>query len=70
MRDEIIEILSEIDLEIDEIDFYDSDIIEVSLSMVHRLQAIITNLRNKLQTYIFPTKEDEILFFKELENPV
>lgn len=65
MKDEIIKILSDIDLEIDEIDFYDSDIIEVSLSMVHRLQAIITNLRNKLQSYIFPTKEDEILFFKE-----
>lgn len=69
MKDEIIKILSDIDLEIDEIDFYDSDIIEVSLSMVHRLQTIITNLRNKLQSYIFPTKEDEILFSKN-KSPI
>ena len=28
------------------------------------LQAILNDLRTKMQTYVFPTKEDEILFFK------
>lgn len=32
--------------------------------MVHRLQTALNDLRMKIQTYIFPTKEDEILFFK------
>ena len=32
--------------------------------MVHRLQDVLNDLRNQLQTYVFPTKEDEISFFK------
>lgn len=64
MKEKICDILSEIDLEIDEIDLYDYDIIETSLSMVHRLQTVLSDLRTKIQTYVFPTKEDEILFFK------
>ena len=64
MKEKICDILSEIDLEIDEIDLYGYDIIETSLSMVHRLQTVLSDLRTKIQTYIFPTKEDEILFFK------
>ena len=32
--------------------------------MVHRLQTVLSDLRTKIQTYVFPTKEDEILFFK------
>ena len=64
MKEKICDILSEIDLEIDEIDLYGYDIIETSLSMVHRLQTILSDLRMKIQTYVFPTKEDEILFFK------
>ena len=32
--------------------------------MVHKLQTVLDELRVKIQTYIFPTKEDEILFFK------
>lgn len=57
-------ILSEVDSMIDEIDLFGYDIIETSLSMIYRLQNILTNLRIKLQTYTFPTKEEEIFFFK------
>ena len=57
-------ILKQLDTEIDEIDFYGYDIIETSLSMVHRLQSIVNDLRNRLQTYVFTTQEDEISFFK------
>lgn len=57
-------ILTDLDVEIDEIDLYGYDIIETSLSMVHRLQTVLSDLRTKIQTYVFPTKEDEILFFK------
>lgn len=57
-------ILYDIDLEIDDIDLYGYDIIETSLSMVHRLQNVLNDLRNKLQTYVFPSKEEEISFFK------
>ena len=60
-------LLSEIDVEIAKIDLYDNDIIENSFSMVHRLRDIITDLRNELQTYSFPTQEDEIRFIKVQE---
>jgi hypothetical protein len=56
--------LAQIDLEIDDIDLYGYDIIETSLSMVHRLQTVLNDLRMKIQSYVFSTKEDEILFFK------
>lgn len=58
------QILYDIDLEIDDIDLYGYDIIETSLSMVHRLQNVLNDLRNKLQTYVFPSKEEEISFSK------
>lgn len=45
MKEEISNILLQIDLEIDEIDLYGYDIIEDSLSMVHKLQIILDNLR-------------------------
>ena len=61
---EVDEILEQIEVEISKIDLYDYDIIETSLSMIHKLQAILNDLRTKMQTYVFPTKEDEILFFK------
>ena len=64
MKGYIGNILQKIDIEIDEIDLYGYDIIETSLSMVHKLQTVLDELRAKIQTYIFPTKEDEILFFK------
>ena len=64
MKEKLANILAKIDLEIDEIDLYGYDIIETSLSMVHKLQTVLDELRAKIQTYIFPTKEDEILFFK------
>ena len=52
MKKKLANILSEIDLEIDEIDLYGYDIIPVSLAMVHRLQGILSDLRNDLQTYV------------------
>ena len=64
MKGYIGNILQEIDIKIDEIDLYGYDIIETSLSMVHRLQTVLNDLRIKVQTYVFPNKEDEILFFK------
>ncbi|WP_279136335.1 RteC domain-containing protein [Parabacteroides johnsonii] len=70
MKEKICDILSEIDLEIDEIDLYGYDIIETSLSMVHRLQTVLSDLRTKIQTYVFPTKEDEILFFKVQKSEI
>lgn len=60
MKEKLANILAKIDLEIDEIDLYGYDIIETSLSMVHKLQTVLDELRAKIQTYIFPTKEDEI----------
>ena len=64
MKELLENILSEIDVEIDEIDLYGYDMVENSLSMVHRLQAVLNDLKAKLQTYSFPAKEDEITFFK------
>ena len=57
-------ILEQVEADISEIDFYDYNIIETSLSMVHRLQSILNDLRTKIQTYVFLTKEDDISFFK------
>ena len=64
MKEKINKILAQIDLEIDEIDLYGYDIIETSLSMVHRLRNILIDLKNQLQTYVFASKEEEISFFK------
>ena len=64
MKELLENILSKIDVEIDEIDLYGYDIVENSLSMVHRLQTVLNDLKTKLQTYSFPAKEDEITFFK------
>ena len=64
MKELLENILSEIDVELEEIDLYGYDIVENSLSMVHRLQAVLNDLKAKLQTYSFPAKEDEITFFK------
>lgn len=64
MKEKLTDTLSKIDLEIDEIDLYGYDIIETSLVMIHRLQAIINELRQDLQTHVFSAKEDEITFSK------
>ena len=65
MKEEISEILLEIDSEIANFDIYGYDIIENSLNMVRRLQAILNELRGRLVTYTFASKKDEITFFKE-----
>ena len=64
MKKVVDKILEQVEADISEIDLYGYDIIETSLSMVHKLQTVLDELRGKIQTYIFPTKEDEILFFK------
>ena len=66
MKKKLANILSEIDLEIDKIDLYGYDIIPVSLAMVHRLQGILSDLRNDLQTYVFPSKEYTALKYNVL----
>lgn len=50
MKEYIGNILQEIDIEIDEIDLYGYDIIETSLSMVHKLQTVLDDLRTLLST--------------------
>ena len=50
MKGYIGNILQEIDIEIDEIDLYGYDIIETSLSMVHKLQTVLDDLRTLLST--------------------
>ena len=57
MKKKLANILSEINLEIDEIDIYGYDIIPVSLAMVHRLQGILSDLRNDLQRVFYPIYE-------------
>ena len=64
MKELVNNMLAEIEVDISEIDLYGYDIIETSLSMVHRLQELLNDLKAKLQTYSFPAKEDEITFFK------
>lgn len=64
MKEYFDKILLEANSMINEIDLYDYDIIETSLSMVLRLQDVLTDLRNELQTYVFSSKEEEIFFFK------
>ena len=70
IKEETDRILEQIEVDISEIDLYGYDIIETSLSMVHKLQSILNDLRMRVQTYVFPTKEDEILFFKTLKPEI
>lgn len=62
MKEVVDRILEQVEADISEIDLYGYNIIETSLSMVHRLQTVLNDLRTKIQTYVFLTKEDEILF--------
>ena len=64
MKDRVDKILKQVEVDISKIDLYSYNIIETSLSMVHHLQGILTDLRNQLQTYVFSSKEEEIFFFK------
>ena len=43
-------ILAQIEVDISEIDLYGYNIIDVSLSIVHRLQTALNDLRMKIQT--------------------
>ena len=64
MKELVNNILAQIEVELDDIDLYGYDIIETSLSIVRRLHKALNDLRIKLQTYTFSTKEEEIFFFK------
>lgn len=65
MKKCIQDILDEVDSEIDNFDFYDSDVINNSLTMVTRLEEILKELQRQVITYTFASKEEEISFFKE-----
>ena len=64
MKELVNNMLAEIEVNISEIDLYGYDIVETFLSIVRRLQAVLNDLKTKLQTYSFLAKEDEITFFK------
>lgn len=68
MKEYFDKILLEANSMINEIDLYDYDIIETSLSMVLRLQDVLTDLRNELQTYVFSSKEEEIFFLQNIPH--
>ncbi len=55
-------ILAELDIEIDEIDLYGYDIIETSLSMVHKLQTVLNDLRTKYRLMYFQLKRMKLHF--------
>ena len=59
MKEVVDKILEQVEADIFEIDLYGYDIIETSLSMVHKLQTVLDDLRTKIQTYVFPTKEEK-----------
>ena len=56
MKEEVDKILEQIEVDILEIDLYGYDIIETSLSIVHKLQSILNDLRMRVQTYVFQPK--------------
>lgn len=60
-------ILAQIEVDISEIDLYGYNIIDVSLSIVHRLQTALNDLRMKIQTYIFQPKRTKF-YFSKLRN--
>lgn len=70
MKDRVDKILKQVEVDISKIDLYSYNIIETSLSMVHHLQGILTDLRNQLQTYVFSSKEEEIFFFQKSETGI
>ena len=62
MKEKINKLLAQIDLEIDEIDLYGYDIIETSLSMVHRLQNILIDLKTSYKLMCLHQKKKKYLF--------
>ena len=50
MKEVVDRILEQVEADISEIDLYGYNIIETSLSMVHRLQTVLNDLRTKIQT--------------------
>ena len=48
MKEVVDRILEQVEADISEIDLYGYNIIETSLSMVHRLQTVLNDLRTKI----------------------
>ena len=67
MKDRVHKILKQVEVDISKFELDSYNIIETSLSMVHHLQGILTDLRNQLQAYVFSSKEEEI-FFSKIRN--
>ena len=61
-------ILAQIEVDISEIDLYGYNIIDVSLSIVHRLQTALNDLRMKIQTYIYQRGRNFIFQNSETGN--
>jgi len=53
MKEEIEKILEQVEVDISEIDLYGYDIVETFLSIVRRLQAVLNDLKTKLQIHSF-----------------
>lgn len=62
MKDEVDKILAQIEVDISEIDLYGYNIIETSLSMVHKLQTVLDDLRTKTNLYIFHQRGRNLIF--------
>ena len=62
MKDEVDKILAQIEVDISEIDLYGYDIIETSLSMVHKLQTVLDELRAKYKPIYFQPKRMKSYF--------
>ena len=53
MKELVNNMLAEIEVNISEIDLYGYDIVETFLSIVRRLQAVLNDLKTKLQIHSF-----------------
>lgn len=70
IQDFINDILRKIDNESENIDIYGCNVIEDSIKMVEYIQSLMSELRNYIVKNPFQSKQDEILFFKELKPEV
>lgn len=70
VKENIKDILQEIDSEIDNSFFFDCDVIGNTLKMTIKLQKELNTLRDKVISRQFQTKEEEIIFFKEYKPEV
>ena len=62
MKKVVDKILEQVEADISEIDLYGYDIIETSLSMVHKLQTVLDDLRTKYKPIYFQPKRMKSYF--------